>query len=73
MFWFGVRMLLYLVKYLRPYCANMTRELLKVNSGENPGVCCVLPCVIRYVLNTNNLASKLDLSKDASKPGETVC
>ena len=35
LFHYGFRMLLYLVKHLRPNIANMTQELLKVMDGAN--------------------------------------
>ena len=73
MFWFRVKILLYLVKQSRPDIAIMTGELSKVNDCVNPAAFCKLLHVIRYVLVTKNLCLKLEPSGDASEPWKIVC
>ena len=53
-YWSGLGMLPYPVKYLHPDLANVARELSKANNGMNPAA-----CVIKYVLVTRALDSKL--------------
>ena len=72
-FWWGVEMLLILMKHYRPNIANVTRELRKVNNGAHPAAFCKLPEEMRYVLDTKNLGLRLEPSSDASKPWEIVC
>ena len=59
-------MLLYLVKYIRPNIANMTRELSKVNIGVNFAAFCEMLHVIVYLLDTENLVLKLEPFGDGS-------
>ena len=65
-------MLLYLVKYLCPNLANVTRELSKANNGVNPAAykkC----CVIRYVLDMKNLGLKIKPIGNSNKSWEIIC
>jgi len=55
----GVGMLLYLVKYSRPDIANAVRELSKVLDGATPAAYKEMMRIIKYVLDTKNLALKV--------------
>ncbi len=55
----GVGMLLYLVKHSRPDIANAVRELTMVMDGASPAAFKELKRTINYVLNTKNLAMKI--------------
>ena len=50
-----IGMLLYLVKHLHPYLANMTRESSKANNGTYPTAYKELLQVIKYVLDMKKL------------------
>jgi len=52
----GVGMLLFLIKHSRPDIANTVRELTKVLDGASPAAFKELKRVIKYVLDTENLA-----------------
>ena len=52
-------MLLYLVKHSRPDIANAVRELSKVADGATPGHWKALIRVVKYILDTSNLALKI--------------
>jgi hypothetical protein len=49
---FGVGMLLYLIKYLRPDLANMVRELSKCMDGASLAAYKEMQRVIKFVLDT---------------------
>ena len=61
-YWLGVGMLLYLVKYLHPNVAIVTRELLKAKGGA-----------IKYVFDTKNLGLKIQPTGNSNKPREIIC
>ena len=63
-------MLLYLVKYLCPNLANITRELSKANDGTNPAAYKELLLVIKYYLN---LGLKIKPTGNSNKLWEIVC
>jgi len=54
-----VEMLLYLVKYSRPDIANAVRELLKVLDSPSPKAYKEMLRVVKFVLDTKNLAIKV--------------
>ena len=56
----GVGLLLYLVKHTRPDIANSVRELSKVLDGASPAAYKELLRVIKYVLDTKDLALKIE-------------
>ena len=60
-YWVGVDILLYLVKHLHSNLTNATRILLKANNDVKPAAYWDLLHVIKYVLDTKNHASKLNL------------
>ena len=66
----GVGMLLYLVKHLHPNLANVTRELSKATDNANSAAYKELLCVIKYVLDANNLGLKIKLIKNTNKIGK---
>ena len=55
----GVGMLLYLVKYSRPDIANAVRQMSKVLDGATPAAYKEMMRIIKYVLDTKNLALKV--------------
>ena len=55
----GVGMLLFLIKHSRPDIANTVRELTKVLDGASPAAFKELKRVIKYVLDTEKLALKI--------------
>jgi len=55
----GTGMLLYLVKYSRPDIANPVRELSKVLDGASPAAFREMLRIIKYVLDTNEMALKI--------------
>jgi len=56
----GVGMLLFLIKHSRPDIANTVRELTKVLDGASPAAYKELKRVIKYVLDTEKLALKIE-------------
>jgi hypothetical protein len=56
----GVGMLLYLTKHSRPDIANAVRELTKVLDGASPAAYKEMKRVIKYVLDTEKLALKIE-------------
>ena len=56
-----------------PGQAQMTRELLKANDGENPLAYKELTPVIKYVINTKNLGLKIKLMGNSNEPWEIIC
>ena len=69
----GVGMLLYLVKHLHPNLANTTRELSKANDSANHVAYKELLCVVKYVIDTNNIGLKIKPMGNSNKPWEIVC
>ena len=65
-------MLPYLVKHLRPYLANVTRELSKANDAVNPAAYKELLRVIKYVIGTKNLGLKIEPTGNSNEPWEIV-
>ena len=55
----GVGMLLFLIKHSRPDIANAVRELTKVLDGASPAAFKEMKRVIKYVLDTEKLALKI--------------
>ena len=55
----GTGMLLYLVKYSRPDIANAVRELSKVLDGATPAAFKEMLRIIKYVIDTKDLALKI--------------
>ena len=68
----GVGMLLYLVKHTRPDIANAVRELSKCLDNTSPAAYKELLKVIKYVLDTKNLALKVELSNLNNEEWEMV-
>ena len=56
----GTGMLLYLVKYSRPDIANPVRELSKVLDGATPAAFKEMLRIIKYVIDTKDLALKIE-------------
>ena len=56
----GIGILLYLVKYLHPDLANVTRDLSKTNDGVKPAAYKELLNIIIYVINTRTLGLRLN-------------
>ena len=69
----GVGMLLYLVKHLRPNLTNATRELLKVNDSANPTAYKELLCVIKYVMDIQNLGLEIKPTGNSKELWKIVC
>ena len=65
-------MLPYLVKHLRPYLANVTRELSKANDAVNPAAYKELLRVIKYVIDMKNLGLKIEPTGNSNEPWEIV-
>jgi hypothetical protein len=63
LFCLGIGMLLYLVKHSRPDISNAVRELSKVADGATPAHWKALLRIIKYVLNTEKKALKLQPKK----------
>ena len=59
----GVGMLLYLVKHSRPDLANAVRELLKALDGTSAAAYKELMRILKYVIDTKELALKLEPRK----------
>ena len=66
-------MLLYLIKYLRSDIANAVSELDKVMNGANKAVLLEMHCVIKYVLNTEILGSKIEPNRNKNEPSQIAC
>ena len=62
-FWYGVGMLLYLIKYSRLEISNPVQELTKVVDGATPGHWKAMERTIKYVLDTENYALKIKPNK----------
>ena len=56
-----------------PYLANMTRELPKANDCAYPAAYKELLHVIKYVLDTENIELKIELTRNAKEPWKIVC
>jgi hypothetical protein len=56
----GVGMLLYLIKYSRPYLANVVRELSKCMDGVNLAAYKEMLRVVKFVLDTKDYCLKLN-------------
>jgi hypothetical protein len=60
----GIGMLLYMVKFSRPYLANAVRELSKVADGATSGQYSELMRVIKYTLDTESFVLNLNPTQE---------
>ena len=72
-FWSDEGMFLYLVKHSRPDIANATRELSKANDGANPAAYKELLCMIKYIIETENLGLRLEPMGNSNEPWKIIC
>ena len=73
LFWFVIRMLLYLAKHSRPNIPNVILELSKVNGRVNEPAFLEMHHVIKSVIDIRNMRLKMEPTGDGNEQLDIIC